>query len=186
MTFLCTPGGFCAEGAWFSSMRKPSARGPVASARAAPAPRQHRPASDGHLDAAFLVPQYSWGGRFSQQMDALVARFNASVSFDQRLARHDIAGSKAHARMLASVDLLSAAELRSERHAEAQQQQRSALGLLRDHHRAEEAEPPPASVYRSCCISVECTGPIAIREWRLRVGPVSQFCGTPTTSYLVV
>ena len=34
-----------------------------------------------------------WGGRFSEATDAFVEAFTASVSFDQRLYRHDIAGS---------------------------------------------------------------------------------------------
>ena len=38
----------------------------------------------------------SWGGRFSEPVDAFVARFTASVDFDQRLYRHDIMGSIAH------------------------------------------------------------------------------------------
>ena len=42
----------------------------------------------------------SWGGRFSEPVDAFVARFTASVDFDKRLYRHDIMGSIAHATML--------------------------------------------------------------------------------------
>ena len=53
----------------------------------------------------------SWGGRFSEATDAFVARFTASVSFDQRLYRQDIRGSLAHARMLAKVGVLNAEEL---------------------------------------------------------------------------
>ena len=52
----------------------------------------------------------SWGGRFSEPVDAFVARFTASVSFDRRLYRHDIMGSVAHATMLAQVGVLTAAE----------------------------------------------------------------------------
>jgi argininosuccinate lyase len=51
-----------------------------------------------------------WGGRFTEPTDAFVEAFTASVSFDQRLYAHDIAGSKAHARMLAKVGVLTAAE----------------------------------------------------------------------------
>ena len=29
-----------------------------------------------------------WGGRFTKETDALVYRFNASLSFDKRLYRH--------------------------------------------------------------------------------------------------
>lgn len=48
-----------------------------------------------------------WGGRFSEPTDAFVARFTASVDFDQRLYKQDIQGSVAHARMLAKVGVLT-------------------------------------------------------------------------------
>ncbi len=51
-----------------------------------------------------------WGGRFSESTDAFVEEFTASVSFDQRLYRHDIAGSRAHALMLAKSGIISDAE----------------------------------------------------------------------------
>lgn len=51
-----------------------------------------------------------WGGRFSEATDAFVAEFTASVQFDQRLYRQDIAGSIAHATMLAKVGVLTDAE----------------------------------------------------------------------------
>jgi argininosuccinate lyase len=44
-------------------------------------------------------------------VDALVQRFTASVSFDQRLAMHDIAGSLAHARMLAACGAIGRRDL---------------------------------------------------------------------------
>jgi len=53
----------------------------------------------------------SWGGRFNEPVDAFVARFTASVDFDQRLAHQDIQGSIAHAKMLAKVGVLTADEL---------------------------------------------------------------------------
>ncbi|WP_304639992.1 argininosuccinate lyase [Pseudomonas sp.] len=52
----------------------------------------------------------SWGGRFSEPVDAFVARFTASVDFDKRLYKHDIQGSIAHATMLAKVGVLSDVE----------------------------------------------------------------------------
>lgn len=52
-----------------------------------------------------------WGGRFGQSTNELVERFSESISFDQRLYKHDIQGSLAHARMLASIDILSKQEL---------------------------------------------------------------------------
>ena len=51
-----------------------------------------------------------WGGRFTESTDAFVEAFTASIGFDQRLYRHDIAGSIAHARMLAHVGIISEAE----------------------------------------------------------------------------
>jgi argininosuccinate lyase len=52
----------------------------------------------------------TWGGRFSGDTDNRVVAFTESISFDRRLYRHDILASQAHARMLAEVGLLSAAE----------------------------------------------------------------------------
>ncbi len=48
-----------------------------------------------------------WGGRFSEPTDAFVEDFTASVGFDRRLYRQDIAGSIAHATMLARAGVLS-------------------------------------------------------------------------------
>ncbi|MBN4078566.1 argininosuccinate lyase [Gammaproteobacteria bacterium AH-315-C21] len=48
-----------------------------------------------------------WGGRFSESTDAFVEEFTASVAYDQRLYRHDIAGSRAHALMLARCGIIS-------------------------------------------------------------------------------
>src|SRR5437763_9927845 len=55
----------------------------------------------------------SRSGRFKTGPAAEVAQFTESISFDWRLWRQDIAGSKAHAAMLHKVGLLSRAELRS-------------------------------------------------------------------------
>ena len=54
-----------------------------------------------------IPPAKLWAGRFTEPTDALVERFTESVSFDHRLARHDIRGSIAHATMLAEVGVLS-------------------------------------------------------------------------------
>ncbi|WP_261842577.1 argininosuccinate lyase [Aliamphritea ceti] len=51
-----------------------------------------------------------WGGRFNEPTDAFVARFTASVEFDQRMYRQDIEGSVAHAKMLTKVGVLTEAE----------------------------------------------------------------------------
>ncbi|MGB3916366.1 argininosuccinate lyase [Thiothrix litoralis] len=52
-----------------------------------------------------------WGGRFSESTDAFVEEFTASILFDQRLYRHDIQGSRAHARMLEKTGLLNTIEV---------------------------------------------------------------------------
>lgn len=51
-----------------------------------------------------------WGGRFTESTDAFVEEFTASVAFDQRMYAQDIAGSQAHARMLAKISVLTEAE----------------------------------------------------------------------------
>ena len=48
-----------------------------------------------------------WGGRFSEATDPTVERFSASIHFDKVLARHDIRGSKAQARMLGRAGLIT-------------------------------------------------------------------------------
>ncbi len=48
-----------------------------------------------------------WGGRFAAGPDAIMEAINASISFDQRLAAQDIAGSRAHASMLAATGIIS-------------------------------------------------------------------------------
>jgi len=48
-----------------------------------------------------------WGGRFDESTDAFVESFTASVQFDQRMYRQDIAGSRAHASMLQQVGVLT-------------------------------------------------------------------------------
>ena len=47
-----------------------------------------------------------WAGRFSQETDARVHAFNASLSFDQRLWPYDIAGSIAHVKMLGECGII--------------------------------------------------------------------------------
>ena len=55
-------------------------------------------------------PDKPWAGRFTAPTDAFVEAFTASVGFDRRLYRQDIAGSIAHARMLAHVGILTEKE----------------------------------------------------------------------------
>jgi argininosuccinate lyase len=51
-----------------------------------------------------------WGGRFSSGPDAVMEEINASIGFDHRLYKQDIAGSIAHAQMLAEAGILAAAD----------------------------------------------------------------------------
>ena len=48
-----------------------------------------------------------WGGRFSSGPSQLMQDINASIDYDRRLFRQDIAGSKAHASMLAQCGIIS-------------------------------------------------------------------------------
>jgi argininosuccinate lyase len=61
-------------------------------------------------DEQSKVGQELWGGRFSEPTDRFVQRFTASEAFDRELANYDIAGSRAHASMLETVGVLTAAE----------------------------------------------------------------------------
>ncbi len=51
-----------------------------------------------------------WGGRFASGPGAIMEEINASIGFDFRLARQDIAGSKAHAAMLAETGIVERAD----------------------------------------------------------------------------
>ncbi|MDQ1731155.1 MAG: argininosuccinate lyase [Pseudonocardiales bacterium] len=57
------------------------------------------------------APTRLWGGRFAGGPADALAALSLSTHFDWRLARHDIAGSRAHARVLHSAGLLSEQEL---------------------------------------------------------------------------
>ncbi|WP_435141135.1 argininosuccinate lyase [Pseudopelagicola sp. nBUS_19] len=48
-----------------------------------------------------------WGGRFAAGPDAIMEAINASIGYDQRMAAQDIAGSSAHAAMLAAEGIIS-------------------------------------------------------------------------------
>jgi argininosuccinate lyase len=48
-----------------------------------------------------------WGGRFARGPAEIMAEINASVAFDKRLAGEDLAGSRAHAEMLAACHIIS-------------------------------------------------------------------------------
>jgi argininosuccinate lyase len=54
--------------------------------------------------------QRTWGGRFEGKPDELMTRINASIGFDKRLWREDIAASKAHAAMLRDQGIIGEAD----------------------------------------------------------------------------
>ena len=77
----------------------------------APSPKSHAPAAAPRADAPEVPRGGTWSGRFAEPMSARMERFNASVDFDRRLADADMAGSLAHARMLAARGILSREDL---------------------------------------------------------------------------
>jgi len=62
------------------------------------------------------VAEKAWGGVFSEATDRRVEKFTESVSFDRRLYAQDIAGSIAHAQMLAKVGLITPGECQQIEH----------------------------------------------------------------------
>ncbi|MEO0567281.1 MAG: argininosuccinate lyase [Pseudomonadota bacterium] len=54
-----------------------------------------------------------WGGRFAEGPDAIMEAINASIGFDKRLATQDIAGSRAHAAMLAATGIIDDKDARA-------------------------------------------------------------------------
>ena len=65
-----------------------------------------------------------WGGRFTKETDELVHNFNASISFDKRLYKQDIAGIIAHITMLETQGILTSDEKK--------QIQEGLTGILKD------------------------------------------------------
>ena len=51
-----------------------------------------------------------WGGRFAAGPSAIMQAINASIGFDQKLWRQDIAGSRAHCRMLVAQGIIPAGD----------------------------------------------------------------------------
>jgi argininosuccinate lyase len=57
-----------------------------------------------------MAKEKSWQSRIGEGADALAQSFVESISYDRRMYKHDIAGSIAHATMLAKVGLITDAE----------------------------------------------------------------------------
>jgi argininosuccinate lyase len=60
----------------------------------------------GSSDKQASTANTMWGGRFAAGPDAIMEAINASIRFDQRMARQDIEGSRAHAAMLAATGIV--------------------------------------------------------------------------------
>src|SRR5579859_829278 len=84
-----------------------------AAARGRPARRGSGVANVGRVNDQSLTEGSTrlWGGRFRGGPAEALARLSLSVHFDWRLAPYDLAGSRAHARVLARAGLLDATEL---------------------------------------------------------------------------
>lgn len=54
-----------------------------------------------------------WSGRFTESVSDFAQRFGASLPVDRQLYRQDIAGSKAHARMLGAQGIIPAADVQA-------------------------------------------------------------------------
>jgi argininosuccinate lyase len=61
-------------------------------------------------DASKSTANAMWGGRFAEGPDAIMTAINASIGFDHRLYAQDIAGSRAHAAMLAAQGIISSSD----------------------------------------------------------------------------
>src|SRR5687767_456139 len=57
-----------------------------------------------------MAESKSWQARIGEATDKLAQSFVESISYDRRMYKHDIAGSIAHAMMLAKVGLISESE----------------------------------------------------------------------------
>jgi len=64
-------------------------------------------------DTAQKTANQMWGGQFAHAPAELLAKINASIGFDKRLYRQDIAGSIAHANMLAAQKIISTADAKA-------------------------------------------------------------------------
>jgi argininosuccinate lyase len=59
------------------------------------------------------MSEKAWGGRFAEKTHHSVETFTASIDFDRRLYAHDIAGSIAHVRMLAKIQVITQEEAKT-------------------------------------------------------------------------
>src|SRR5919107_1513723 len=67
----------------------------------------HIPYNAADMSSADKQPEKSWQARIGEATDAIAQSFVESISYDRRIYKHDIAGSIAHAAMLAKVGLIT-------------------------------------------------------------------------------
>src|SRR4051812_48239375 len=65
---------------------------------------------DGDRPKVSAMTSKIWGGRFSEGPAAIMEAINVSVDFDQRLAKQDVRGSRAHCAMLVAQGIISEAD----------------------------------------------------------------------------
>lgn len=65
------------------------------------------------MNTAMSGPKGARGRRFEGALDPIAAEMNASIDFDKRLLPHDVAGSIAHAEMLAAKGLITLDDARA-------------------------------------------------------------------------
>ncbi|MFH1198836.1 MAG: lyase family protein, partial [Candidatus Omnitrophota bacterium] len=54
------------------------------------------------------MPKKLWGSRFPKKTNLLTDKFTSSIAFDKRLAKYDVLGSIAHAKMLGKQKIIPA------------------------------------------------------------------------------
>jgi argininosuccinate lyase len=94
-------------------MTKAAGKGGRSGARSAGAKPAKKPAKNPSSGQTKPPARKPWGGRFDGATDPVVERFSASIDFDKALARQDIRGSRAQARMLGDVGLIPAKDART-------------------------------------------------------------------------
>lgn len=60
-----------------------------------------------------MSKQQLWGGRFTGATDPLMVAYNESLSYDQKMYKEDIEGSKVYAAALCKVGILTSEELKA-------------------------------------------------------------------------
>src|SRR3569833_3354656 len=79
-----------------------------------------------------------WGGRFESGPAAIMREITPSIDFDKRLAGEDLAGSRAHCRMLASEGINSKNDAQTNQKDQTQNEKENATGSNDNKHKQED------------------------------------------------